>query len=311
MSITRKKPVSVREVQTALSRAVQRMGVVAPEDQVLTTDQQTATTDENTVFGNLVNDLSLKKYMMVRSTNLKNPSMIFCRNYCNGYFQTYNNAITLLGTIDKESRVLYGLAENDGRVPTMNSEADLLYWGAKIALGDAARVTAGGIAMSNPSAAQVATKLGDFNTKNNSQGVKKTDYSTSQAATTAGMPSAILQVITVWDAAELFYNGLTIEARRAKCREWGEVFESSEKIKINVIVKKAGSDFVLVDALTTVLESGTEYTSNGLGEETIETHIAFGVTLETVLDGFVTNTNPIEFTTGVTAYNVVVEMVPV
>ncbi|MEI6489857.1 MAG: hypothetical protein WCP52_12890, partial [Bacteroidota bacterium] len=99
--------------------------------------------------------------------------------------------------------------------------------------------------------------------------------------------------------------------RRAKCREWGEVFESTEKVTINIVVKNKVNGALLAGAVTVLMESGTEMTTDAAGAETFVTNIAFGVTFETVLDTFVTNQTPLEFTAGVTVYNLVIEMEPV
>jgi hypothetical protein len=142
--------------------------------------------------------------------------------YISHYFQAYNNGIER-GVFDKESRILYGLSENQSSVPSLGSEADITYWGGKIETGDAARVAAGGAPMSNPTAAEVKAMVDSFVAKNTSQGLAKTAYSTAQEALSAELPKAIKVVIKVWDEVETFYDQLDISAKRAKCREWGVV----------------------------------------------------------------------------------------
>ena len=311
MGVTRKKPVTEREVEIALYKAKQRAATASTSDQVLSSDQQTTLNDAYTAFAALVQAKVSKKYAQVIATSATESAKKKAKNFVSAYFQSLNIGITLLDAFPKECRVLYGLAENDGKVPYLGGESDILFWGGKVATGDAARVAAGGTAMSNPTASDVAGKLGDFNGKNNNQANKKIDSQNAQADLTAGMPDGIANVIKVWDLAETFYDALPIASRRAKCREWGEVFESTEKVTINIVVKNKVNGALLAGAVTVLMESGTEMTSDAAGAETFVTNIAFGVTFETVLDNFVTNQTPLEYTTGVTVYNLVIEMQPV
>jgi hypothetical protein len=53
--------------------------------------------------------------------------------------------------------------------------------------------------MSNPTAAEVTIAVGDFTSKNTTQGLAKTAYTTAQEALSAELPKAINVVIKVWD----------------------------------------------------------------------------------------------------------------
>jgi hypothetical protein len=56
----------------------------------------------------------------------------------------------------------YELEEYNGKVPSLNSEKDILYWGAKIVEGEQKRIQNGGSAIYNPSIALVKIKVETF-----------------------------------------------------------------------------------------------------------------------------------------------------
>lgn len=56
----------------------------------------------------------------------------------------------------------YGLEEFNGKVPPLNTEEEILYWGQKVIDGEQLRIRNGGSAIYNPSIALVKIKLEEF-----------------------------------------------------------------------------------------------------------------------------------------------------
>ena len=56
----------------------------------------------------------------------------------------------------------YGLEDFDGKVPPLNTEEEILYWGNKVVEGEQKRIQSGGSAIYNPSIALVRIKLEEF-----------------------------------------------------------------------------------------------------------------------------------------------------
>lgn len=56
----------------------------------------------------------------------------------------------------------YGLKEYDGKVPPLNTEEEILYWGNKVVEGEQKRIQNGGSAIYNPSIAMVKIKVEEF-----------------------------------------------------------------------------------------------------------------------------------------------------
>lgn len=56
----------------------------------------------------------------------------------------------------------YGLDEFEGKVPPLNTEEEILFWGKKVVEGEQKRIQSGGSAIYNPSIALVKIKVEDF-----------------------------------------------------------------------------------------------------------------------------------------------------
>jgi hypothetical protein len=56
----------------------------------------------------------------------------------------------------------YGLEEFEGKVPQLNTEEEILYWGNKVVEGEQKRIQKGGSAIYNPSIALVRIKVEEF-----------------------------------------------------------------------------------------------------------------------------------------------------
>jgi len=56
----------------------------------------------------------------------------------------------------------YGLEDFDGKVPQLNTEEEILYWGNKVVDGEQKRIQSGGSAIYNPSIALVRIKVEEF-----------------------------------------------------------------------------------------------------------------------------------------------------
>jgi len=56
----------------------------------------------------------------------------------------------------------YGLDEFDGKVPPLNTEEEILFWGNKVVEGEQKRIQSGGSAIYNPSIALVRIKVEEF-----------------------------------------------------------------------------------------------------------------------------------------------------
>ncbi len=64
--------------------------------------------------------------------------------------------------LKEEVLLFYGLQDNPGKVPSLNSEQDILEWGRKVIQGEQKRMVKGGSPIYNPSIALVKVRVEDF-----------------------------------------------------------------------------------------------------------------------------------------------------
>lgn len=132
-------------------------------------------------------------------------------------------------------RSYYGRSISDTTIPDPATEDDLADALDAIIKGETDRQTAEGlafVAMSNPSAAQVATARTAFTTLRNPKklALEKTDREQEEASVM--QPEALALCKDIYDTVEFFFRKDTDDAsRRKKCERWGVtyVFEPGEQ----------------------------------------------------------------------------------
>ena len=127
-------------------------------------------------------------------------------------------------TFNASVRAFYGLAVSDGKVPLLNSEADIIFWGDKAAVGEAARIAAGGAAITFPAIAEVNTAVTNFKNANLQQANAKEAFDAAQEALEADQAEADKLVLKMWNETEAAFDDGNKPSMRRKCREWGVVY---------------------------------------------------------------------------------------
>jgi hypothetical protein len=128
------------------------------------------------------------------------------------------------GTFDASVRPLYGLNGNDATLPNLKTEADITHWGQQADTGEAARILAGGAAISFPSMAEVNMVLVNFNTINMKQANAKLAYDAAQEDLAAQNAEADLLVLKMWNETETAFDEGDKPSMRRKAREWGVTY---------------------------------------------------------------------------------------
>jgi len=221
-----------------------------------------------------------------------------CRMYISHYFQVFNLGVAR-GLFPATARAFYGIDANDDKVPNLNKENDVSHWAQTIVTGDAARVTAGGVAMGFPKAIEVDAKFTIYKAKHNTQSEKKDTYDNAQQAVAAMNDSVKQLVVDMWDEVEFFFRHEPDDAsRRRKCREWGVVYVSDKKGKITGLVTDKESGAKLPGVTVKIIETDeTTMTDDGGNYELATTLVGTG-TLEFSLPGYVPAKYTLEFHEG-------------
>ena len=209
------------------------------------------------------------------------------------FYDALQNAIAR-GTFLEEVRTVYGLAGNDGKLPQMDSEAEINYWGGKAATGEAARLLLpGAMPITFPSIAEVNTVVNAFNTLNLAQAEAKAAYNVGQEGIAADAPIADMLILKMWNETEAEFDTGDKPNMRQKSREWGVVYvptageapdpnEFSVQGKITV----QGLTTAVEDVEIKVLQTGETTLSESNGNYLVSYLIPGTYTLEITKSGF-------------------------
>jgi hypothetical protein len=244
----------------------------------------------------LIMDVALQD--QINATIIEQLALANCRIYDSHYFQVFNLGVAR-GIYPASARTFYGIDASDDKVPILTKENDVKHWAQAIVTGDAARVAAGGAAMTNPTAAEVGLKLADYTTKHNTQSEKKDAYDNAQQVV-GGMFGTVKQlVVDMWDEVEFYFRHEPDEAsKRRKCREWGVVYVSKTKGKITGLVTDIDTSLPLGDVTVKIIETDESALTNATGNYELATTLVGIGTLEFTLTGYTPVTVEIDMSEG-------------
>lgn len=143
--------------------------------------------------------------------------------YISHFIQVLNFAIAR-GEISPNVREFYGFEENDKKVPSLTTEAELINWGEKIIKGEAQRLMQRGNPLTNPTIAVVKVNYEKFLSANRSQKIFQAT-NTRMTEKVASLRSQADEIIlNIWNDAEATYIELPDEERREKTSEYGVIY---------------------------------------------------------------------------------------
>ena len=234
-----------------ISKMDQKMAGVAPADRPFSVSSWTRYQDNRTIFLNELQEYQNSTSVQKLATDTAIASWTKLYKHVSHYFQVLNLAIER-GVFPASVRSFYGLA--DGKNPTLNTDADLTSWSAKIKTGDAARVAAGGTPMFMPSAAEVETTRTGFNTDQQAQADAKLSNIKEQADVAKVFENMVKAIMDLYAQLEFAYRDESIGYIHNVIREYGMQF-----------INNAGESFMVeygVPAGTTAVVSGLTLTDS-------------------------------------------------
>ncbi len=157
------------------------------------------------------------------NTPVKESAQYSCALHTNHFIQVFNLGIKR-GVYTAAQRDFFNLPVGSDALPDLDKAVDVLKWANAVVNGDANRITAGGAAMSNPTAAEVQATLTPFHTAFDNQSNFKDALDAAEETLEAILAEADKVIKKVWDELETFYNEESDESRRDNCREWGVVY---------------------------------------------------------------------------------------
>ncbi|HAB54344.1 MAG TPA: hypothetical protein DCE80_19550, partial [Ignavibacteriales bacterium] len=165
--------------------------------------------------------------------------------YISHFYQVLNFAI-MRGELTPSARKFYGLKENDSKIPNLNSEKDIVFWGEKLIKGESERISSGGNPITNPTSAVVRVRYEQFLEAVHYQKVlqKTTNFATDKISAMRAEADQI--ILNVWNEVEETFDLLPEDIRREKASKYGVtyVYRPHERDELQQIPEDIVNDFV-------------------------------------------------------------------
>ncbi len=172
------------------------------------------------------NALSFYRQSYVVQTN-KNKDYLAClrkaRMYISHFIQVLNMAI-LRGEVQPSVRKYFNLSEDESRIPSLNTEQDLIKLGKNLIMGEARRVQEGNTPVTNPTIALVKVRFETFIDKYHYQKTLQKNTARALEQLTGLRKDADRIIVQIWDEVEESFKELPDDLRREKAKEYGLVY---------------------------------------------------------------------------------------
>ena len=145
------------------------------------------------------------------------------RLYVSHFIQVVNMAV-LRGDINESVKAYYGIEEHDNRVPSLQTEADLIKWGKSIIEGEQARIMKGQSPITNPTIAVVKVRYEKFMELHQFQKTLQKNVQRTQEKLHSLRKEADKIILNVWNEIEDFYDSETDKIKRSKSSIYGVVY---------------------------------------------------------------------------------------
>jgi hypothetical protein len=143
--------------------------------------------------------------------------------YMSHFIQVINMAIAR-GDLSKSDRDYFGFGRDQSRVPSFNSENEVILWGEKLILGENERIKKGLTQVTNPTIAVVKVRYENFLEAYKFQKILQKNVQRSQTKLIE-LRKIVDQVIAaIWNEVEDHYRNLPDETRRKSTQMYGVVY---------------------------------------------------------------------------------------
>ncbi|MFV0554949.1 MAG: hypothetical protein ACK5LR_09615 [Mangrovibacterium sp.] len=155
----------------------------------------------------------------------KSYNLLFnkARLFVSHFLQVLNMSIAR-EELKPEVRALFELEEGEKSLPSLLKEEEVLLWGQRVIDGEARRLSQGGIAQQNPSAAMLRVYVEQLDSAYRQR--KKLQRQTEEAAAVVNgiRDKANEVVLQVWNQVEKKFEHLPEEKRRQEASRYGVVY---------------------------------------------------------------------------------------
>jgi len=153
--------------------------------------------------------------------------------YVSHFVQVLNFTI-LRGELPVKVRNFYGFDLNSTKVPSLNTEEELIQTGEKLIKGEQLRTMNGGTPILNPKISLVSIYFEKFQEMYKNQKKLKENSAKANLAVASLRIQADKLILELWNEIENNFNHMEAKEKRQKCEEFGliYVFRKTEKESI-------------------------------------------------------------------------------
>ncbi|MBU0765180.1 MAG: hypothetical protein KJ607_10140 [Bacteroidetes bacterium] len=143
--------------------------------------------------------------------------------YISHFIQVLNMAVAR-GELPVTVKKNYGISENAKRVPTLNTENDVIRWGERIIKGEQERLAKGGNPITNPTIALVRVRYEQFVDSNRKQKSLQ-EINTRALGKVANLRTEADRIIlNIWNEVENKFSDLPDREKRERASVYGLVY---------------------------------------------------------------------------------------
>lgn len=158
--------------------------------------------------------------------------------YLSHFVQVLNFSI-LREELPANIRTLYGLKANDKKVPSLNTEDEIINTGKKIIQGEEVRTRRGGTPLLNPKISMVKIHYEKFIEACHNQKVLKDNSARAQLKVASLRADADKIIVSIWNEVEQHFNNYLPNEKRRWASDYGlvYVFRKSELTKTSTTLQ--------------------------------------------------------------------------
>jgi len=216
-------PFSLDTIESALFSAKGKLDIIPPANNPLTAATTTRLNNITVSLAAAISQRSIAKALYNANTPKKAALREECLLLVHHFIQVFNLCVARK-KFKAGERALFQLEIESSAQPEMATDSALIMWAKFLIDGEASRIAAGLVPMSNPHIGEVQAAYQLFADAYGLQSTLKDALDLKQEAAVALVPQAKRVVKKVWDELETFYNEESHESMRNKCREWGVVY---------------------------------------------------------------------------------------
>ncbi|MBL0310869.1 MAG: hypothetical protein IPP77_14730 [Bacteroidetes bacterium] len=169
--------------------------------------------------------------------------------YVSHFIQSLNLSIAR-GEKPAAVRAIYSLEVSSEKVPSLLQESEIIYWARNLITGEAARIAAGGVPMSNPSIGDVQLRQTTYLNLVTSTLIDKSNLKKARNEIKKVTVEVNRVIRKVWNEVETYYGERARPSMRRYARRWGVVYArkgATKKLRGIVVDMQSGEMLAAVE----------------------------------------------------------------